>query len=206
MTYYHIIIIRLLPLSSLILQIHSFYIKNAAIVEQCLKEKHLYLNTFEPNKMHCFNNTWRQINVQIAYKCKSNQLTPTWTIKTSNKQYTTWPSDLHILIGNVSNFVCYYGKTMFKLTNSDRRNEFNKFLDNVIKQSSNSAHNNFQQNSNASAMASQKKTFWEKNKTIVLAGGGVCLLIVISIIIIIWRYQSSKETSERKMSVSSTID
>ena len=92
---YSIIIILLL---SWLLSIHSFYVKNAAIVEQCSAGTNFYLNKFDSNKMRCYNNAWRQVNIYLTYKCKLRHLTPNWTIQTSNTQYPSWPSQIHVLI------------------------------------------------------------------------------------------------------------
>ncbi len=79
--------------------IQCFYIINAAVLEQCSTGGIIYSNKFDPNKMHCLNNIWRQVFIAFEYSCTNNKLMRIWTTTTNVNQDAKWPSEIFILTG-----------------------------------------------------------------------------------------------------------
>lgn len=91
------ILILLLLFSSF--PVHSFYITNGAILEECPGSPMTFLARFDPTKMHCFNSAWRQTFIFLQYSCIRNVLTRIWTIKTSTGKNTAWPQVISLMTG-----------------------------------------------------------------------------------------------------------
>jgi len=91
--------IIILILSLLLFPVHSFYIRNAAVVEQCSTGPILYLNQFDSNKMHCLNQAVRHVFIFLEYSCFQNTLTRIWTIRTDVNKGLNWPQEIDILTG-----------------------------------------------------------------------------------------------------------
>src|SRR5690349_18640834 len=91
--------IIILILSLLLYPIHSFYIMNAAIFEECSLKGIIYLNKFDSNKMHCLNKIWRHVFIILEYSCFKNTLTRIWTIKTNVNKGSQWPQEIFVFTG-----------------------------------------------------------------------------------------------------------
>lgn len=92
-----IIRISLLLFSSV--PIHSFYLTNGAILEECSGSSITYLPRFDSTKLHCFNSAWRQTFIYLQYSCIRNVLTRIWTIKTNTGKNTGWPQVMSLMTG-----------------------------------------------------------------------------------------------------------
>jgi hypothetical protein len=93
---YSLLLISLLFLVS----VHSFYITNAAVLEQCSTQTMTYLDKFDSTKMFCVNQAWRQTFTFLEYSCIGNTLTRLWTIKTNIGKGSNWPQVISLMTGN----------------------------------------------------------------------------------------------------------
>ncbi len=116
MIYFIIILIS----SLLLFSVHSFYIMNAAVVEQCSAEAMIYLNKFDSNKMHCLNPTWRHVFIFLEYSCFQNRSTRLWTLQTNINKGSNWPQEIYILTGGRGKTIDYSFSTdkLFTLKHS----------------------------------------------------------------------------------------
>jgi hypothetical protein len=97
---------------------NSFYLINAAVIEQCSTGSNTYLSQFDSNKMRCLEKTWRHISITMEYLCDKNLLKRTWTMKTIVNQNSQWPKKVHLFTIN-SNGTDY---TLFDIT-TNQQNE-----------------------------------------------------------------------------------
>jgi hypothetical protein len=86
----------LIPLI-LSVSVHSFYITNAAVLEQCSAQPITYLDKFDPTKMLCVNQGWRQTFIFLEYSCINNVFTRIWTIKTNSGKNFPWPPVISLI-------------------------------------------------------------------------------------------------------------
>lgn len=96
---YSIIIILISSLSFLLFPVHSFYITNGAILEECSGSTMTYIDRFDPARMHCFNSAWQQTFIFLQYSCTQNALTRIWTIKPNTGKSTGWPQTISVMTG-----------------------------------------------------------------------------------------------------------
>lgn len=93
------LVILISLLSLFLCPVHSFYITNAAILEECSGSTMTYFDRFDPTKMHCLNSAWRQTFIFLQYSCIRNTLTRIWTIKTNTGKSASWPQTISLMTG-----------------------------------------------------------------------------------------------------------
>lgn len=79
------------------ISVHSFYITNAAVLEQCSTQPMAYLDKFDPTKIFCVNQAWRQTFIFLQYSCIGNTLTRIWTIQTNVGKDFNWPKIISLM-------------------------------------------------------------------------------------------------------------
>ena len=102
--------IIILILSLLLFPVHSFYIINAAVVEQCATGTSLYLKKFDSNKMRCLNKPWRQVFINLQYHCINNSIVRKWTMQTNISGSSPWPRNISVL-SNKGKIIYYSSKS-----------------------------------------------------------------------------------------------
>jgi hypothetical protein len=105
--------IIILILSLLLFPVHSFYIINAGVIEQCSTGKNLYLKQFDSKKMGCLNKKWRQVFISLEYTCVINSLRRRWKIQTNVNQGSTWPKQISVLTNKGENI--YYSSRSIRI-------------------------------------------------------------------------------------------
>ncbi len=106
--------ILILILSLLLFPVHSFYIINAGVIEQCSTgTTNLYLKQFDSKKMGCLNQKWRQVFMSLEYTCVLNSLRRKWKIQTNVNQGSTWPKQISVLTNKGE--IIYYSSRSIRI-------------------------------------------------------------------------------------------